>query len=220
MHEPRRVVIALPRLGRWLEGFTERNGAVSAYSPTAEGLLLRTDRGGEALLHGAWHGPAPSSNEPIVAWAAGADRTVAVVLVRRGGYSIAAVELSGLDHSVRASKTDQVYVQGRTAAGGQSQQRFARRRAGQAQQLVRSAADTAVRVLLTKQPVEYAELITGGDLPLLEELLGDPRLRVLGALPRQHVAVGEPRRRTVDEAVDAARSVPIDVTNALPQAPR
>lgn len=214
MPEPRRVVVPLERLGRWLTGFTERNGAVAAYSPGAAGLTVRTDRGGTAVLRGTWDGPAPRSLDDIVSWAAGADRVVALVLLRRGGYSIAAAALSGVHHSVLASKTDQVYVQGRTAAGGQSQQRFARRRAGQAQQLVRSAADTCVRVLLTDRATAYAELVTGGDIPLLDELLVDARLQTLRALPRQHVAIGEPRRRTIDEAVIAARSVSIDVTNA------
>src|SRR5699024_5847396 len=80
-------------------------------------------------------------------------REIAVVLLRRGGYAI------GLAHvgengrrELRAHKSGTRYVQSRTAAGGWSQQRFARRRENQAEGLVRAAADHAVRVLAPRLP--------------------------------------------------------------------
>ena len=63
-------------------------------------------------------------------------------------------------------------MQSRTAAGGWSQQRFARRRANQADELVRAAAEHAVR-LLTGIRVEG--LVLGGDRALVAALLDDAR---------------------------------------------
>src|SRR6266699_689948 len=51
-----------------------------------------------------------------------ADRTVGVLLVRRGGY--AAGVFTGTGPSLAASKVGSRLVQGRSAAGGQSQRRF------------------------------------------------------------------------------------------------
>ena len=51
-----------------------------------------------------------------------------------------------------ASKVGSGYVQGRTKAGGWSQQRFARRRANQAHALWNDAADVAARILLAHLP--------------------------------------------------------------------
>ena len=67
-----------------------------------------------------------------------------VVLVRRGGYACALV--SG--GSVAESKVGTRHVQSRTAAGGWSQQRFARRRGNQADALVEAVAGHALRILL------------------------------------------------------------------------
>src|SRR5262249_9142754 len=61
-----------------------------------------------------------------------------------------------------SSKVGTRLVHGRSAAGGQSQQRFARRRENQAASAIGAAADTAVKVL-----VPYAERLdavgVGGD---------------------------------------------------------
>ena len=64
----------------------------------------------------------------------------------------------------------------RSAAGGQSQQRFARRRENQAASAIGAAADTAVKVL-----VPYAErldaVVLGGDRRAVTAARADPRLR-------------------------------------------
>ena len=62
-------------------------------------------------------------------------------------------------------------MQGRTKAGGQSQQRFARRRDNQARQAYEAAADHAARILgRVALPV-----VTGGDHAAVDEVLADPR---------------------------------------------
>ncbi|MEZ5191432.1 MAG: Vms1/Ankzf1 family peptidyl-tRNA hydrolase [Nocardioides sp.] len=61
-----------------------------------------------------------------------------VLLVRKGGFAIARPSVP-----VTADKVGRRHVQGRTKAGGQSQQRFARRRANQARAPHEAAADHA-----------------------------------------------------------------------------
>ena len=70
-------------------------------------------------------------------------RTGALLLVRKGGFAVA--RLAG--ERLVESKVGQRHVQGRTKAGGQSQQRFARRRDNQARQAYEAAADHAARLL-------------------------------------------------------------------------
>ncbi|MGL5852830.1 MAG: Vms1/Ankzf1 family peptidyl-tRNA hydrolase, partial [Phycicoccus sp.] len=69
---------------------------------------------------------------------------VGLVLVRRGGYAVG-VAAGG---RLATHKVGTRYVQSRTAAGGWSQQRFARRRANQADELVGATADVAARIVL------------------------------------------------------------------------
>ena len=66
-----------------------------------------------------------------------------VLLVRKGGFAVARLE----GDRIVESKVGQRHVQGRTKAGGQSQQRFARRRDNQARQAYEAAADHAARIL-------------------------------------------------------------------------
>ena len=86
-----------------------------------------------------------------------------------------------------SSKVDTSYVQGRTAAGGWSQQRFARRRDNQAKAAAEEAADIAVRLLLPAVGAT-GRVVTGGDRRAVEAILADPAAgpgaaRARGALP-------------------------------------
>ncbi|HYH25768.1 MAG TPA: acVLRF1 family peptidyl-tRNA hydrolase, partial [Blastococcus sp.] len=102
-------------------------------------------------------------------------------------------------------------VQGRTAAGGWSQQRFARRRANQTDAVVGSAADTAVRVLLPHAGGLTA-LFTGGDRGLVDDVLADPRLRSLAALRREPALdVGEPTKAVLLGTPDQFRAVDVHI---------
>ena len=85
--------------------------------------------------------------------------------------------------AVLESKVGQRHVQGRTKAGGQSQQRFARRRDNQARVAFEAAAEHAARIL---EPVEV--VVTGGDHVAVDAVLADPRLAGLT------VAAPVPRR--------------------------
>lgn len=192
-----------------MAGFGERHGAVTTAVEDGAVVLSGAD-GALAALEVPFPPPALGDDswaDPVAGLEAHAlaPRKVAVVLVRRGGYAVAAVA----DGKVTASKVGSRYVQGRTAAGGWSQQRFARRREGQTAALVDAAAEVAARVLAA--PAEW--LVTGGDRALADRVLGDPRLRALAALPRErHLEVGDPRSDDVKALPERLRSVRITLT--------
>jgi hypothetical protein len=71
-------------------------------------------------------------------------RTVGVLLVRLGGY--AAGVFTGYPPVLGAAKVGSRLVHGRSAAGGWSQHRFARRREKQANEALSAAADAAVLI--------------------------------------------------------------------------
>lgn len=206
----REVGVAPGRLAAWLHGFTDRNGPLVSIQVVGDDTELTTERGGRAVIVGRRE-PASDLGR-LTAALLPAGRAV-VVLLRRGGYSVATASYAGPEHEVSASKTGSRYVQGRTAAGGQSQQRFARRRANQAAAVVDSAADAARRVL-GDHPSPVDLLVTSGDRPLIDDLLTRPPLSVLGHTSLRHVDAGEPKRAAVDDALRLARSVTIRVTNA------
>ncbi len=108
-----------------------------------------------------------------------------------------------------ASKVGQRHVQGRTKAGGQSQQRFARRRENQARQAYEAAAEHAARILGGRIEV----LVCGGDRPAVEAVLSDVRLaHLLDVRVDPWLAVPDPRRAVLEHAVVDGSSVAIEVT--------
>src|ERR1035438_4373093 len=116
---------------------------------------------------------APVSLARLIATHAAADRTVAVLLVRLGGY--AAGVFSGSPPRLEASKVGARLAHGRSAAGGWSQHRFARRREKQAATALGAAADTAVAVF-GPHLRRLDAVVLGGDRRTVAGLRDDPRL--------------------------------------------
>ena len=109
--------------------------------------------------------------------------------------------------NLTAAKVGTRHVQSRTAAGGWSQQRFARRRGNQADELVRAVAEHAQGLLPRGIP---AGVVLGGDRALVRAVLDDPRLDHLSALPvRELYDLPDPRRAVLEEAVRRGRAVRI-----------
>jgi Actinobacteria/chloroflexi VLRF1 release factor len=130
-----------------------------------------------------------------------------VLLVRKGGFAIA--RLAG--ERIAESKVGQRHVQGRTKAGGQSQQRFSRRRDNQARAAYEAAAGHADRILTGP----LTALVCGGDRTAVEQVLEDPRLHHLaGVRVDPWLAVPDPRRAVLEQAVADACSITVEVTNA------
>jgi len=195
------------RLERWVANFSDRHGGVEL--AVADGRLLGSAPDGStftaALPFGAsWAGdPDPAA----LAGAAVAPGEWGLLLVRKGGFAVARVA----GEVLVAHKVGQRHVQGRTKAGGQSQQRFARRRDKQAREAYEAAADHAARVL--DRVVPAGPVVTGGDRTAVAEVLTDPRLRGLRVV-EPWLAVPDPRRQVLDQALLDARAVQVTVTNA------
>jgi Actinobacteria/chloroflexi VLRF1 release factor len=204
----RQLRVTPERLGRWLDGVAARHGAFESVV-TGDGTLRITcaDSTTVVLRPPFDWAPGPA---PLTALTAAARRPQrsAVLLVRRGRWAVGVFD--GPDLVV--SKVDSRQVQGRTAAGGWSQQRFARRRGHQTDAVVAAAADTAVRVLLPH--VEgLAALFTGGDRGLVDEVLADPRLRSLAGLRRDPaLEVGEPTKAVLLTTPEQFRAVHVHIT--------
>lgn len=213
----RHVDVGPERLAKWLAGFAERHGTVACNAtPT---LVLVTAADG-ALAECEVPFPPLAVDDPAAYAGLVAhtlrSRRIGVVLVRLGGYAVGVFD----GDKLISSKVGSRQVHGRSAAGGWSQQRFARRREGQVREALGDAADTVARVLLAARDLDA--IVLGGDrraatavmedhrfaglLPLVQPRVidvPDPRLRVLQDSPRLFRAV---RIRVVDPAEDDASS--------------
>src|ERR1022692_4134605 len=146
---PRRIEVAPERFPGWIESFAQRHGGDVTTETGEQTVSFLAADGAVAQCQvpfPPFPPPAPGQEPPAerLAAHATADRTVGVLLVRLGGY--AAGVFTGTEPVLAASKVGSRLVHGRSAAGGQSQRRFARRRENQAQQALGAAADTAVGV--------------------------------------------------------------------------
>jgi hypothetical protein len=200
--------VAPERLGRWLDGVAARHGSFSDVRVDDDGAVHVACADTTTLVLTAPYGWTPGP-APLTAFTAAvqAPHRTAVLLVRRGRWAVGV--FTGAQLVV--SKVDARQVQGRTAAGGWSQQRFARRRGNQTDAVVTSTADTAARVLLP-HAATVETLATGGDKGLVAEVLADPRLRTLAALPRLGpLDVGEPTKAVLLETPAQFRAVRVHI---------
>ncbi|KKJ95205.1 hypothetical protein LQ51_26960 [Micromonospora sp. HK10] len=190
-------------MARWVEGFADRHGPPTI-TREGYGLLLAAPDGATAELHTPPGAP-PAADLPGFVAAAGAPRRLGLLLARKGAVALGVADGTELV----VSKVDTRYVQGRTAAGGWSQQRFARRRDNQAKAALGDAAELAVRLLLPEAG-SLAALVCGGDRRAVDTVLADRRLAPLAALRAPRLLdVPEPRHAVLVAAVPAARAVHI-----------
>lgn len=174
---PRRIDVSPERFPGWIESFADRHGGGLTAQPGEDGVTFTATDGATA----ACQVPFPPLSDPdqarpadlaaAIAAHAQAGRTVGVLLVRLGGY--AAGVFTGTEPALAASKVGSRLVHGRSAAGGQSQRRFARRRENQAQQALSAAADTAAAVF---GPYKLDALVLGGDRRAFAPIRKDARL--------------------------------------------
>lgn len=200
------------RLPDWAERFGSAHGGW-AISDDDDRVRLLAGDGATALLQPPWpvDGRPGRGADPLerLASLASQPRRIGLLLVRRGGYGIGVAA----EGRLLASKAGTRHVQGRTSAGGQSQQRFARRRGNQADALVDAVAGQAAALFGSAPPFEY--LVPGGDRALAEQVLAHPALRPYAGAPRlSWLDVPEPRAAVVLKAAGDACSVRVRVTDA------
>jgi hypothetical protein len=204
----RTVLVPAGRVERWLENFASRHGRADLQ--VGDGRLFVSGQDAAAaslaLPFGRRYDGPPEA--PAFAEAARTPYDWGLLLVRKGGFAIATVKGTEL----RSSKVGQRHVQGRTKAGGQSQQRFARRRDNQARQAYEAAAEHAHRLLVT-EAAPLSGLVCGGDRQAVDIVLADPRLARLVMLRADPwLAVPDPRRAVLEQAVLDGASVAVTVT--------
>jgi Actinobacteria/chloroflexi VLRF1 release factor len=214
------IEVTPERLAGWLDSFAQRHGEV-AITPEPAVVTFRAKDGAVAECHvpfpplprSADAGDVAASAERISEHAL-APRTVGVLLVRLGGY--AAGVFTGPEARLAASKVGSRLVHGRSAAGGQSQQRFARRREKQASEAVGAAADTAAAVF-----GPYADkldaVVLGGDRRAITGLRDDSRLRPYFKLAvDRFLTVPDPRLAVLRSAPRQFRAIRIRLTEPEP----
>ncbi|WP_067430061.1 acVLRF1 family peptidyl-tRNA hydrolase [Nocardioides jensenii] len=211
------LLVPTTRLVRWVENFAARHGGSSL--DVTDGALSGLGGDGSTFVgrppFGRSYDGAPAVASFVEACVP--PRHWGVLLVRKGGFAIAS--LNG--DTIVESKVGQRHVQGRTKAGGQSQQRFARRRDNQARQAYEAAAGHAVRILGPfEEKLRSAAgdpdvvLVTGGDHDAIEAVLADQRLRLLATrVVEPFLAVPDPRRSVLEGAIADAGSVRMTVVN-------
>jgi len=192
------------RIEGWLTAFAARHGTMAA-DVGRDVVTVTAGDGAIAECHPPFPPfprPAPGGGDAAslgvaLAAHATADRLVGVFLVRLGGY--AAGVFGGPDARLVASKVGSRLVHGRSAAGGTSQHRFARRREKQANEALAAAADCAVGVLGPYAGTLDA-VVLGGDKRSIAGIRGDPRLAPYLALATDRfLTVPDPRLAVLKE---------------------
>ena len=211
MTQVRTVDIGPERLERWLRGFAERHGDTE--STIGENRMLCTAADGATAALEPPFPPLPegwSNSAPVAHLIEHAQRrrVVAVLLVRLGGYAAGVFD----GDELVASKVGARQVHGRSAAGGWSQHRFARRREGQVKVALESAISTAVNVLLPLLP-RLDAVVTGGDRQALRTVLADTRLAALRPLVTERILdVPDPKARILRDSLEACRAVRVTMS--------
>lgn len=166
--------------------FAAPDGAVAeCHPPFPESMALPEPAGAGPGARGA------SALAAAVAAHAATPRAVGVLLVRLGGY--AAGVFTGYPPALADAKAGSRPVHGRSAAGGWSQHRFARRREKQASEALDAAASAAVMIFGRGPRLDA--VVLGGDKRAVAELREDPRLApYLARATDRFLTVPDPKR--------------------------
>lgn len=204
----RTVAVDRRRLAGWITRFADRHhGAEVAAAPD---LCTLTAPDGAVAAIAVPFPPLLDLHLDGLLAHVNADRVVGVLLARKGGHAVGIFDGKRLT----SSKVGSRYVQGKTKAGGWSQQRYARRRANQAAgAYAHAATDTAEVLLPHLERLEH--LVTGGDKTAVGEVLADIRLAPLSALrhssPLPTLSTPDPRLKILQEFASRFLSVRISL---------
>lgn len=208
----RLVEVAPERLRRWADNFELRHG-VSAVESTDHHVVLTAADGCRASFEVPWP-PVDLRKLPVACLArhASLTRTVLLLSVRRGGFGAAIAE----GNKILVSKHGTKYVQGKTKAGGWSQQRFARRRGNQAAGVVAGAVQAVERVFSQSvvAPGDVVGVVRAGDQGLLDQTRAefDGPLAFLSKLPQSPILqIADPRKATTEVLAARARAIRVRI---------
>jgi Actinobacteria/chloroflexi VLRF1 release factor len=202
----RRIEVDPQRIVRWVNDFAERHGVLT-WSFLEGSVSLSAADGAIAVLEPFVPGSPirPGAVDELAGWAMPPPH-LALILVRRGGYAVG----RAMGAELVAHKVGTRYVQSRTAAGGWSQQRFARRRDNQADALVDSVIEHTRRIVLA---ASSDALVVGGDRALVRDVLADVRLAQIAALPRRELFdLPDPKLVVLQHALRRGRAVRVTLS--------
>jgi len=217
--------VSAERFPGWISSFAGRHGDSGALGLTLADrwATFTAQDGAVAECHPpfpesfAWPPQAASADEAagLIAAHARLPRSVGVLLARLGGY--AAGVFTGYPPVLADAKTGSRLVHGRSAAGGWSQHRFARRREKQASEALDAAAGTALAVFgrweSAGAPGKLDAVVLGGDKRAVAELRGDPRLaRYLALATERFLTVPDPKRVILEATPKQFTAVRIRLT--------
>ncbi|MGH8828851.1 MAG: acVLRF1 family peptidyl-tRNA hydrolase [Jiangellaceae bacterium] len=205
----RRVEVPPERLSRWLAGFADRHGPTS-WKVGSDLVVVSAADSAVAMCAVPFPPLAADTAQPYGGLIdhALAPRRVGVVLVRLGGYAAGVFE----GRRLVVSKVGSRLVHARSAAGGQSQQRFARRREKQAREALEAAADVVARVVLPLAS-RLDAVVLGGDKSAVATVLADRRLAPLRDLVSgPHLTVPDPKLAVLQSTPDRFRAVQIELS--------
>lgn len=246
----RSLDVSAERFPGWISAFADRHGngdAGSLLAAPADGSVTFTAADGAVAR---CHPPfaetftlppglaGPGEIAAAIAAHAREPRAVGVLLVRLGGY--AAGVFTGYPPALADAKAGSRPVHGRSAAGGWSQQRFARRREKQVNEALDAAADTAVAVFgrwASGTPAGGVQaprtaaagarrgsgaaaldaVVLGGDKRAVAGLRDDPRLApYLAIATERFLTVPDPRRAVLEGTPKAFTAVRIMLSEPRP----
>jgi Actinobacteria/chloroflexi VLRF1 release factor len=218
------VAVAPGRFATWVDEFARRHGGITATVPDDSGAIVTFTAADGAVaechppfppLHEPGEAPDPAAMARAIAAHAAAGRTVAVLLVRLGGYAVGV--FTGAPPVLASSRTGSRPVHGRSAAGGWSQHRFARRREKQASEALAAAADAAAAQF--GQQREIDAVVLGGDRRAVAGLADDPRLTPhLAKATDRFLTVPDPRLAVLRDTPRAFQAIRIRLTGPPPPA--
>jgi hypothetical protein len=212
----RGVRVSFDRLPGWLDRYDV--GHPGAVWSLTEGSVVARSPDGACARIAIPYGRVPVGADPRngLVWYLRHPWLLGVLVVRRGGFAVALAR----GPEVLDRKVGRRHVQGRSKAGGWSQQRFARRRDNQAREAFAATADHAARILAADVAHRLDALAVGGDRSALHQVLTDPRLGRLAEVAQITVGgVGDPRPDTVRRVLERVRSVQVSLVDPAPPPP-
>ena len=204
------VLVAPERLNRWIDGFVDRHGP-PLVTASASAVRLEGADGAVAECQVPFPPLTPSGGGPLARLVTHVrtERRVGVLLVRLGGHAAGIFQ----GQELLSSKVGSRLVHGRSAAGGWSQRRFARRREKQVDQAHEAAAEVALRVL-GPHVGELEAVVLGGDRRAVDALRSDRRLAPVFALEAEpFLTVPDPRLVVLKDTPAQFRAVRIRVSD-------
>ena len=211
----RTVSVPSGRIEKWLDTYWTRHGKGSV-TASEDGVVVAGTDGASASMRLLWPG-VELGDDPLgdLIAAARTPRRLGLLAVRADGHAIGLWD--GI--SVTESKRRGHYVQSRTAAGGWSQQRFARRRDNQAKAAYEKAAGD-VAVLIEPAAGTLDGLVSAGNPGAIKAVLADSRCRrtaaLAAAVPLPHLELRDTSREALTNLAERLLSVVITIDEPTP----